>query len=283
MRAHPLSDLRGAGLRTWVACVLAAGALAGLVSGCGTAQPRLERIRYVTHRAEKSYGDCGGGGADCTRIKLRWPEVLDAPTSAVKESLAAFIRASLLQPYDGGAALPSTDSVMSRFVGAYRAFVAESLSIPTVPWKYERTIALLGDTLGVASVAVTEWSFLGGAHPNATTRLWNFDMATGRSLRPSDLLLGTARARLDSLGEQAFRRVRKLPSDADLSAAGFMFKTGRFQLNDNMAVTRSGLLFFFNEYEIGPHALGATEIALPWDDVRDYVRVERPLGSRAGP
>jgi len=270
-------------LRKLALGVIAMGALAQLVSGCGPRQPPPARIRYVTHRAEKSFGDCGGGGAQCTRIKLRWPEVLEAPNTAVKESLSVFIRTCLLQPYDGGAPLTSADSVMARFIAAYRAFVAESLSIPTVPWKFERTIALLGDTLGVASAAVTEWSFLGGAHPNSTTRLANFEIASGHALRPSDLLLGTARAQLDSLGEQAFRRVRRLPPGADLGTAGFMFKTGRFQLNDNMAVTRTGLIFFFNEYEIGPHALGATEIALPWSEVRDYVRIERPLGPRAGP
>lgn len=263
--------------------MIAAGVLVEVVTGCGPAQPPPARIRYVTHRAEKSFGDCGGGGAQCTRIKLRWPEVLEAPNPTVKESLAVFIRASLLQPYDGGAPLNSADSVMARFIAAYRTFVAESLSIPTVPWKYERTIAVLGDTLGIASVAVTEWSFLGGAHPNSTTRLANFDIASGHALRLSELLLGTARARLDSLGELAFRRVRKLPPGTDLGTAGFMFKAGRFQLNDNMAVTRTGLIFFFNEYEIGPHALGATEIALPWSEVRDYVRIERPLGRRAGP
>ncbi len=278
-----LSGGRGAALGALAFCVLAGSGLAGFIAGCGgSVPPPSERVRYVTHRAEKSFGDCAGGGARCTRIKLRWPEVLDAPGPAVKESLAAFIRDALLQPYDEGTLLPNPDSVMARFIGAYRSFVAESLSIPTVPWKFERTIAVLGDTLGVASLAVREWSFLGGAHPNSTTRFTNFDVESGRVLRRSDLLREDARDQLDSLGERVFRRVRRLRPDTDLSAAGFWFKGGRFQLNDNMAVTRTGLRFFFNEYEIGPHALGATELSLPWADVQNFVRRDRPLQRRAG-
>ena len=263
------------------ACLILAGA--GLVAGCGVGRaPARPPIRYVRQSAEKTYGDCAAGNDRCTRIMLRWPLIAVAPIPAAAESIGAFIRSTLLQPYDGGAPLANEDSVMAGFIEAYRAFAAGSWGGPSIPWWFERRIEALGETLGVASLAITERGFLGGAHPNSTTRFANFDVERGRLLRRSDLLREAARARLDTLGERAFRRVRRIPHQMDLNAAGFWFKDGRFRLNDNVAVTPTGLLFFFNAYEIGPYALGATEVSLPWAEVRDLVRPEGPLARNGG-
>jgi hypothetical protein len=134
----------------------------------------------------------------------------------------------------------------------------------------------------VASLAVTEAGFLGGAHPNSTTRFASFDVRSGRTLTRWDLLREDARDSLDAAGERAFRRVRKLAPDADLAAAGFWFEGGRFKLNENFAVSPTGLLFFFNPYEVAPYALGATSLSLPWAEVMPFVRPEGPLAGRGG-
>jgi hypothetical protein len=258
---------------------LAALALAGLIAGCGRATaPAPTRVSYLRHHSTKTYGDCTAGLDRCTRITLRWPMATAAPTEAARESINAFVRATLFPPYDGGAPLANEDTVMLGFIEAYRGFAATAPGGATHPWWFERRIEPLGDTLGVTSLAVSERSFLGGAHPNSTTRFTNIDTGTGRTLRFADLLMESARDSLDALGERAFRRVRKLPPEADLAAEGFWFEPGGFRLNDNLAVTPTGILFFFNDYEIAPHALGATQISLPWDEVAPYVRADGPLG-----
>jgi hypothetical protein len=203
--------------------------------------------------------------------------VAAAPSPAGADSINAFVRSRLCQSYDGGTQLPNEDSVMVAFIDVYRAFASSAPGGPGSPWDFERRIEPLGDTLGVASLAVTEQAFLGGAHPNSTTLFANFDLATGRMLRRSDLLLDSGREQLDRVGERAFRRVRKLAPGADLNAAGFWFEGGRFKLNENFAVTPTGLLFFFNAYEIGPYVFGATSISLPWAEVMPLIRTDGPL------
>lgn len=261
---------------------LALVAALALVLGCGgpTSAPH---IRYRTRTAQKTYGDCTRPGSDrCTRIRLRWPVVAGAPTAAVADSVNAFVRSRLLAPYDGGAPLPNEDSVTAGFIEAYRTFVSSAPGVPSSGWSFSRRIEPLGDTLGVVSLAVTEEAFLGGAHPNSTTSFANFDAGSGRALKLSDLILDSGREQLDQVGERAFRRVRKIAPGIDLNAAGFWFDRGEFRLNENFAVTRTGMLFFFNAYEVGPYSFGATSLSLPWAEVMPLIRTDGPLAGHGG-
>lgn len=266
---------RAATARIFLGTVLAAS-----LAACGRAAPA--RIRYEFHHRLKTYGDCTQGRDRCTRITLRWPTVAAAASPAGADSITAFVRSRLCQSYDGSTQLPNEDSVMVGFIDVYRAFASSAPGGPSSPWDFERRIEPLGDTLGVASLAVTEQAFLGGAHPNSTTLFANFDVASGRMLKRSDLLLDSGREQLDRIGERAFRRVRKLAPDVDLNAAGFWFEGGRFRLNENFAVTPTGLLFFFNPYEIGPYVFGATSIALPWAEVMPLIRTDGLLAGQRG-
>lgn len=266
---------------TPVGLVIAA-ALAGLITACARTTPPApepERLRFVRQHSTKTYGDCAGGTDRCTRITLRWPLVAAAPTAAARESITAFVRATLLRSYRSGAALSSEDEVMAEFITTYSTFASSQPGQPARPWWFERRIEPLGDTLGVAGIAVTERSFLGGAHPNSTTFFTNFELATGRAVKRFDLFRESARDSLDTLGEAAFRRVRDLPPGRDLTAAGFWFEGGRFRLNDNLAVTPTGVLFFFNDYEVAPHSLGVTQISLPWKDLMPFARPDGPLAA----
>lgn len=260
--------------------------IAGLLAlvGCEGRGGRVAHLRYRTSTAEKTYGNCTGGrdSDQCTRIRLRWPAIAWAPSPAGADSIRAFVRARMLQPYDGGAPLANEDSVMAGFIDAYRSFASSVPGGPSAAWQFERRIEPLGDTLGVASFAVTEDAFLGGAHPNSTTSLANFDVSTGRMLKLSDLILDSGRDQLDAAGERAFRRVRKVAPGIDLNAAGFWFDRGEFKLNDNFAVTPTGMLFFFNAYEVAPYSFGATSISLPWSEVMPLIRTDGPLAGHGG-
>ena len=276
----------GRGVGPGVRAALIAAALGVAIMGCGgrkAAQtPETGRLRFVAEHAQKTYGDCTGSRDQCTRVRLRWMLFLTAPGPAAVDSLNQFVRVALLKAHDREVLLPTEDSVMTVFIDAYRRFAGSAPGGASHPWSLERRIELMGDTLGVASLSVTETSFLGGAHPNSNTKFASFDVSSGRALRLWDLLRGDARDSLDAAGERAFRRVRKLPPEADLKAAGFSFEGGRFRLNENFAVTATGLLFFFNDYEIGPHSLGATSLSLPWAEVMPLVRADGPLAGRGG-
>ena len=124
----------------------------------------------------------------------------------------------------------------------------------------------------------------------STRRYINIDTRTGARIDDDDLFIAGFREELYRLGEGAFRRARGLGPDESLSEAGFWFDENRFALNDNMGITRGGLVFYFNDYEIAPHALGPTAVFLRYDQlgsvldrknerVRDIERASTEPGS----
>src|SRR5262245_8220345 len=96
----------------------------GALMGCGVPRTTVDRVAYSRNHAQQHYGDCASPSG-CTRIELRWPEITSAPTDAARESLITFLHDALLRPYEGGAPLSGTDSVMSQFIEAYRASATE--------------------------------------------------------------------------------------------------------------------------------------------------------------
>jgi len=63
-----------------------------------------------------------------------------------------------------------------------------------------------------------------------------------------------------------------LKPDENLEEAGFWFNEGNFKLNDNFLITTDGLKFFFNSYEIGPYAIGTTELLIPFSRIKNILK-----------
>ena len=247
--------------------------VAMLAASCSRpAAPAPSGLAYAVRESTRTFGDCGPDTLTCARITLHWPEITAAATPVAAESLNAFVRGWLLRPYSEGPPAASAAQVMDQFLDAYRSFLQE-FPEGSPPWEFERWVDVMGDTLGVVSLAARETGFTGGAHGNADIQYRNIDARTGRGLRVADLLAPGARAALDSLAEREFRKVRELSPDQSLTEAGFWFEGGRFALNENCAVTAAGLRFFFNDYEITSHAEGPTEVTLRWADLGGLVRL----------
>ena len=67
-----------------------------------------------------------------------------------------------------------------------------------------------------------------------------------------------------------------MSSTESLSEQSYNFPGDRFRLNDNFGIGERELVFLFNTYEIGPGAMGATEITIPYP-LRDLIKPELHL------
>jgi len=59
------------------------------------------------------------------------------------------------------------------------------------------------------------------------------------------------------------------PED-DLEKDGGLFEN-KIAYNDNFAVTKEGLKFYYNNYEIAPYASGPTEILITYSELNDLI------------
>jgi len=114
----------------------------------------------------------------------------------------------------------------------------------------------------------------GGVHPFGTTFFTNFDSSTGKAITMNDLVKEGSFPKLESLAEAHFRGERNLSATDSLSERSYNFPDDRFKLNDNFGIGEEQLVFFFNTYEIGPGAMGSSEIKLRYQNVQSLLKID---------
>jgi hypothetical protein len=114
----------------------------------------------------------------------------------------------------------------------------------------------------------------GGVHPFGTTFFVNFESSTGKTIALTDLVREGALAKLASVAEANFRQEYKLSSTESLSERSYSFPSDRFRLNENFGIGERELVFFFNTYEIGPGAMGAAKIEMPYQQLKGLLKID---------
>lgn len=227
------------------------------------AAPTGAALRFETRSAEQTLNGCVAGAPECTYVRFDHPNVVDPPEAlrdgaqAVTEAVQGF----LSQPFTPDEAPETPRAIFDRFISA-----AEASEDPHA-WFLERKAFVLRSTPRIVSLGMAERSYMGGAHPLETYHFESFDITNGKKLSLSDVVPATKQEELRLLAERAFREVRGLEPEADLTGAGFEFEEDRFTLTDNFAIEDEGLSFYYNPSDIAPYSEGPTEIRLTYDEL----------------
>jgi hypothetical protein len=138
---------------------------------------------------------------------------------------------------------------------------------------------------GIATVALAEYLFTGGAHPNSSTRYLTLALAAKKRVAVHDLFPPEADARLSKLLEATFRREQKLGPKDELGLL-----VDKIPPAENYLVDGGGVTFHYDPYEIGAYAMGPIEIQLTAKEVLPLLRPDAPAeiahllgGARPGP
>ena len=124
----------------------------------------------------------------------------------------------------------------------------------------------------------------GGAHPNAYIQFSVLDLIDKKQLKITDLLNVEDTALL-RIGEQYYRKNQAIDDTIALADAGyFVFgegedfedspRYGKFHFTTNFALTKDGIEFVYNTYEIGPYAVGASSFTIPYNEVVQYLKLK---------
>lgn len=107
------------------------------------------------------------------------------------------------------------------------------------------------------------------AHPGSSLSILNFDLESGSTIGLSEVLIENYLAPLKRILHKKF--VKKNGKEGwDFSNAN------NFKLAENVSIQRKGLVFMYNSYEIGPYVMGAPEVVLTWEELKDLVK-ENPF------
>ena len=146
-------------------------------------------------------------------------------------------------------------------------------------WSLERIGKVRHNSDYIFSMELSEYSYLGGAHPNTHINFVNYNLKSGEEIKLDDLFIDNFEEDLNSIAESEFRKIKELSNKVDLGQAGFWFDNNRFHLNNNFLITDSSLIFYYNNYEITAYAFGPTELEISYLKIKDLIKSDCMLGA----
>ncbi len=206
-------------------------------------------------------------GENCAKLKLSWPvaeggEVADKINQAIQDQMRFLVQT--------GEEIAPLDSMISKYFRSFESFKAE-FPDSYGGWEIEASAEITYVSDSTLSVYFTQSSFLGGAHPNSMVSFLNFDPKSGESLRLDRLI--SNEPELFALAEKKFREFHEVLEGVNLEDDGrFFLPESGFFLAKAMGFKDNKFWVIYVPYEIGPYAMGYTELEFSKEDVPKAVR-----------
>lgn len=237
-----------------------------LLAGC--TQSRLDKTVKMKSFISESAKGCEYDSTNCSRFTVNYPEfpgLEQLVQDRIQQKFVLLVRGDADDPRD------NFELLGEGFQKDYADFKKE---FPDGGGSWQRNIdislLLFGDSL--LSLQYTEESYTGGAHGNNLVAFINLDPKTGELVKLDRLLKPGYEETLRTVGEEIFRQNRELADTASYENSGFQFTNDKFALNDNYGFSREGISFYFNSYEVAPYVMGPTEVMIPYDRIRDWLK-----------
>lgn len=278
---------------TLVAAGMALMALAGCKSGpakSGTAAAEQDSVQQATAFATDSIAFCEQKDSTlkCS-VVVDYPSGDDSLSVGVRRyvagELARLFLPTMQEEDEPAAVFKGTKEDGKALVDFYgklnfgylKSQYAELKDLGIAGLSYDLSIRKTGETDRYLTYETSCYVFLGGAHGSAVCYPVNIVRSTGRVLA----------ATVDTLKQKALQPIlrrgvkeyiskaenRKI-KDRDLQNMLFV-EHGIIPLPATVPVlTPEGLRFVYQQYEIGPYALGMVEFTVPYADVKSYLTPE---------
>ena len=230
---------------------------------------------------QQSEGCKNNNSGNCAKIKIEYIELKNLPNLSAMEKINSSIQKELLRPIGREKNNKNFEKLMQNFVDEYKNF-KEEFPESQQEWEIERKVDNNFNDNNILSCTFSEYSYLGGAHPNTHLRFTNFNLKSGEIINLSDILITGFLPELNRIAEPIFRKEKELEEDINLTAAGFWFDDDEFSINNNFSIGKDGLKFVYNNYEITAYAYGPTELFVPYKSIKKLIKPDGLLAGLIG-
>jgi hypothetical protein len=196
-------------------------------------------------------------GENCAKLRLVWPVAKgDARAVKINEAIEGQLTSYLQVGEETGSEL---DAMAEFFFNTFEDFKTEAPD-SFGAWEIEVKAELSYESEHTISIYFEQYNYLGGAHPNSSVDFLNFDKKTGEYLVRDRLILDEKKVR--QLTEQRFRIFHHVEEEKSLEADDrFFLPEAGFFLANAMGFREGRFWVVYVPYEIGPYALGYTELS----------------------
>lgn len=176
------------------------------------------------------------------------------------------------------------DSYIKRYKKDVEDFYAEDVkkntdSDFTGEW-YNYSKSIKSNILFNESILLTyqidTYEYTGGAHGMYTSNFINFDLKTGKRLTLADLFKTDYKKELTRILIAQLLKNNKVVTESELEDLGY-FITEPLTPTENFYISKEGLNFFYNVYEIAPYAMGTTIIKLPFSAIEPLMKEDNAI------
>jgi hypothetical protein len=233
-------------------------------------EPVAKEPIVISHQnISKAHADTQGESRRNVYLKLAYP-VVEKGTKEVVDSINYFLM-SFISSTSGITKIISTpDSVMPYLINDFRAnYFSDTM---TTERTFEFKEFIWYNTPKAVTIKIDAYTnYSSMPHPNIKSAIGNFNPVTGKQITLDELI--TDRVGLSTLLEKKFREVKK-----EAFKQGFEFSESMpFKLPNNFGFTNEGILFHYNTYEVGPYALGDTDITVPYAELENVMNFKHYL------
>jgi hypothetical protein len=190
-------------------------------------------------------------------IKIHYPEISGAASPAM---LAFNVEAK--------------KQAQALFAGFQKDFKnAESLPDPNFSSSFaEATYKVSYGEHGILSIiTLAGFYYSGAAHPNSTYLVLNFNLIQGKKIELADLFIPGVDY-LKAISDYCTADLKK--QNRLEFAEGALPKAENY---GNWNITLQGLLFTFEPYQVGPYAMGPSEVTIPYAILKPLLKAGNPL------
>lgn len=227
-------------------------------------------VKFQKKSFSKAFDSTNTKSENYVHIKIDYVEFTETKSAVVKGSLNKVVEDYISAPIFEEKT-KTLEELAQSLINDYKK---QKKEFPDFPGGYEleRNVEVLYSNDKLVCVKFNEYSFFGGAHPNSVMFYTNVDLQTGKTIKLGELFVDRYKDELNKIAEKYFRKERELKPDEDLEQAGFWFNENKFSVNENFAIQKSGLSFFFNDYEVTSHAAGPTLIEVPYSELKSIIK-----------
>ncbi|GAB6281308.1 MAG: hypothetical protein STSR0008_00470 [Ignavibacterium sp.] len=237
-----------------------------------------DTVRYENKTTHKKFGDCTNDTENCFNISFNYPIILwhsqhyvKTENDTIKNFLNSIINEMMLSSiYYEKKTYNNEDDFFNDLKNEFENFTNEFPEAAS-QWDLNRNVKIIYNSNNIISLEYSEYYYLGGAHPNSVVLYKSFNLNNEKQILINDIFTENNFIKLNSIAENIFRKKWKLKKDDDLEKAGFWFENNKFALNNNFAITKDGLIFYYNNYEIAPYVFGPTELFIPFSEIKNLI------------
>ena len=231
---------------------------------------KAEPMSFEMRSFEKKGGECKEDHLKCVVIKLNYP-VAKGGNEKSRGMINHFVNSMALESIhpDPDETVKDFDTAAELLIKYYQEQL-DDFPDYEIGWEVE----VEGDAEIVdnyAVISLSTYSNTGGAHPNHHISIANFNLDTGEEIKLREIV--TDVNAFNELAQKRFIEARISEYDLDeVDINDFFFGEG-FQLPENFAIQKEGILFYYNPYEAAPYALGTTAFTISYKDLGEIVKI----------